>query len=76
MISSKSEVQNAGSKNDIQRKLAPRAYREDAGRKDQGWVLLDGGSAPLLSIKDDPAVMDAAAVVVGKDKETYKARSK
>jgi hypothetical protein len=31
---------------------------------------------PLLSIKDDPTVMDAAAAVVGKDKETYKARSK
>jgi hypothetical protein len=71
MISSKSGVQNTGSRNNIQQKLAPRAYQEDAGRKDQGWTLLDGGSAQLLSDKDDPAVTDAAAAAIGEDNGTY-----
>jgi hypothetical protein len=31
---------------------------------------------PLLSGKDDLTVADAAAAVVGKDKATFKARSK
>jgi hypothetical protein len=75
MISSKSSVQNIRSRNNIQRELTPRAYREDTDRKDQRWALLDGGSAPLLSGKDDLTVTDAVAAVIDEDKGTYKAPS-
>jgi hypothetical protein len=73
MIPSKSGVQNTGTGNDIQWKLARREY---VSRKDQGWALLDGGSTPLLSDKGDSVVTDAAAMAVGEDKGTYKAPSK
>jgi hypothetical protein len=53
-----------------------RAYREDADWRDQQWAPLDGGSAPMLSDKDDPTVLDATTVVVGNDKGTYKPPSK
>jgi hypothetical protein len=76
MISSKSEVQNTRSRNGIQQKLAPRAYREGADRNDQGWALLDRGSTPLLYDKDALTVVDAVAAAVGEDKRTCKASSK
>jgi hypothetical protein len=75
-ISLKFEVHITESRNGIQQKLAPRAYREDDGRKDQGRALLDGGSTPLLSNKDDPTVTDALAAVDCEDKGTFKAISK
>jgi hypothetical protein len=65
-----------GRRNGIHQKLAPHAYREDASKKDQGRALLDGGSAPPMSNKDDPTVVDAAAPVVGEGKGTYKTLGK
>jgi hypothetical protein len=47
-------------------------YQEDAGRKDQGWALWDGGSSPPLSKEDGPVIMDAAASVVRRGKGTSK----
>jgi hypothetical protein len=76
MISSKSGVQNVGSRNGIHGKLAPRAYQEDTGRKDQGWALLDRGSVPQLSDKDGPRVADVVATAVSQNKGTCKASSK
>jgi hypothetical protein len=52
-------------------------YREDASGKDQGWTLLDGGSVPLLSDKDDLTVTDVVAAVVStEDMGTCRAPSK
>jgi hypothetical protein len=76
MISSKSDVQNTGSRSGIQRELAPHVYQENVGKKDQGRALSDEGSTPLLSSKDDLAVADAAAMAVSEDKRTCKAPSK
>jgi hypothetical protein len=76
MTSSKSGVQNTRSGNSIQKKLVPRADRDDAGRKDQGQALLDRGYMPLLSDKDDLTVVDAVAMAVGEEKGTCKTPSK
>jgi hypothetical protein len=68
-------VKNARSRNDIHRKLAPRAYREDAGRKDQGRALLDGGSAPPMSDDDNPIVTNTMTPMIDKGEGTYRTPS-
>jgi hypothetical protein len=52
------------------------AYREDTGRKDQGWALFDKGSAPPVPDEDGPAIMDVAAPVASEDDRTYETSSK
>jgi hypothetical protein len=54
----------------------PHAYREDTGRKDQWWALLDEGFTPPVPVEDSPAIMDATAPAVGEDEGTYKTPSK
>jgi hypothetical protein len=55
------------------RNLAPHMYRVDAERKDHGWALYDGGSAPPSSDKDNLAAADTTAPTIGEDKKTCKA---
>jgi hypothetical protein len=65
-----------GNRSGIHRKSTPHAYLEDIGRKDQGRALLDEGSAPLVFNEYDQAVLDTAALVVGKGNGTYRTPSK
>jgi hypothetical protein len=51
-------------------------YREDTGKKDQGWALLDEGFTPPVPDEDDPAIVDAAAPAAGEDDGTYESSSK
>jgi hypothetical protein len=55
------------------RNLAPHTYLVDAERKDHGWALYDGGSAPPSSDKDNLAAADTTAPTIGEDKKTCKA---
>jgi hypothetical protein len=57
--------------NGIHQKSAAHAYLEDIGRKDQGWGLLDEGSAPPMPDDDGPAVTGAMALAVDKGDGTY-----
>jgi hypothetical protein len=44
----------------------PYAYLEDTSKKDQGWALLDEGSAPKVPDEDGPSTMDATAPIASK----------
>jgi hypothetical protein len=66
---------NVGSKNDIHQKSAPHAFREDAGRKDQGQALLEEGSTPSTSDEDDPIVTDVVAHAIGECNGSYRTLS-
>jgi hypothetical protein len=44
--------------------------------EDQGWALLDEGTAPLVSVEDGPAIMATTASAAGEDNRTYKTPSK
>jgi hypothetical protein len=72
-LPSKVGIQNAGRGNGLPRNSVPRTYRVDAGRNDEGQVLLDGGFAPPPSDEDDLAATGATAAVIGEDKGTYRA---
>jgi hypothetical protein len=54
----------------------PCAYREDTGRKYQGWAFLDKGSTPLVPDEKLPAIMAATTPVAGEDTGAYKTLSK
>jgi hypothetical protein len=71
MFPSKPGFQNNRSRNGTPWELIPCAYCEDAGRKDQGWALLDGGSSPPLFDEDGHAIMDAAALTNRRGKGAY-----
>jgi hypothetical protein len=51
-------------------------YREDTGKKDQGWALLDEGFAPSVPNEDGPTIMATTTPAAGKDGGTYKTPSK
>jgi hypothetical protein len=72
MFPSKPGFQNNRSRNGTPWELIPCAYCEDAGRKDQGWALLDGGSSPPLFDEDGHVIMDAAALTNRRGKGAYK----
>jgi hypothetical protein len=55
------------------RNSAPHMYWVDAGRKDQGRALLDGGSAPPPFNKDGATATGTTAVVNIEDKATCRA---
>jgi hypothetical protein len=60
----------------------PHVYRENTGRKDQGWALLDEGSAPPVpgedgpAITDGPTITDATTLAADENGRTYKTQSK
>jgi hypothetical protein len=54
----------------------PHTYRVDTGRKGQGRVLLDEGSAPPPSDEDDPTTAGTMAPAIGENKGTYRASGK
>jgi hypothetical protein len=51
-------------------------YQVDARRKDQVWDILDGGSTPQTSDKDDPVAAGTTAPPIGEHKGTYRAPGK
>jgi hypothetical protein len=55
---------------------APHTYRVDAGMKDNGRALLDGGFAAPSSVDDDPIDTGTTALAIGEDKGTCKAPGK
>jgi hypothetical protein len=54
----------------------PCTCREDTGKKDQGRVLLDRGSAPSEPNKDGPTIMVMTTPAASEDGGTYKTLSK
>jgi hypothetical protein len=54
----------------------PNTYWVDAGRKDQGWVLLDEGSVSPPYDEDNPAAAGTTAPAIGEDKGTCRAPGK
>jgi hypothetical protein len=75
-LPSKPKIQNGGSGNGMPRNSAPHTCRVDAGRKDQEFALLYGGSAPPSSDKDKPRAVGTMAPAIDKDKGTCKAPGK
>jgi hypothetical protein len=67
MLPSKPGIRNAGSGNGMPQNSAPHTHRIDAGRKDQGWALLDGGSAPPLSDENNPTAASTTAPAIDED---------
>jgi hypothetical protein len=54
----------------------PHAYREDDGRKDLGWGLLNGACTSPLPDADDPTVTDAVAPATNGGRGTSRALGK
>jgi hypothetical protein len=51
-------------------------YREDDGRQDHGWALLNGGFVPPPPDEDGLTITDAAAPVTSGGRGTYRAPGK
>jgi hypothetical protein len=60
----------------VNKQSTPCAYWEDANKKNQGWALLDEGTASPMPDGDDPAIMATMAPGAGEDGRTYKTLSK
>jgi hypothetical protein len=75
-LPSKPGIQNTESGNNMPWDLAPHTSQVDAGRKDQGWALLDRGLAPPTSDEDDPAARGTTTPAIGEDNGTCRALGK